>query len=75
MNIRTLRSVLSLLVLIGIAATVVAHDDSAPRSDAECEHGFAGEFPCREIDLLSFLPMSELDRVLDTGATFINDIW
>jgi hypothetical protein len=75
MRKRILRSALTLLVLIGIAATVVAHDDSAPRSDARCEHGFAGELPCHEIDLLSFLSLSELDEMLETGATFINDIW
>ena len=75
MRTRIFRSALSLLALTAIAATVFADDDSAPRSDARCNSGFAGQFPCREIDLLSFLSLSELDGLLETGATFINDIW
>jgi choice-of-anchor B domain-containing protein len=34
-----------------------------------CEHGMAGEWPCRRIDLLSFLP------VADIGGGQTNDIW
>ncbi len=34
-----------------------------------CEGGFAGQYPCNNIDLLSFLPLSEI------GGGSGNDIW
>jgi choice-of-anchor B domain-containing protein len=36
---------------------------------AQCENGFAGPFPCKNVDLQSFVPLAELG-----GATG-NDIW
>jgi choice-of-anchor B domain-containing protein len=38
-------------------------------SDIRCAHGKAGEFPCKGIDLLSFVPMAEL------GGGRASDIW
>jgi choice-of-anchor B domain-containing protein len=38
---------------------------------AHCEHGFAGPFPCREIDLLAFVPATELAG----EAATTNDVW
>lgn len=96
MNTRIAWSVLSILALSGIAATVVAHDDGEDSEEAEtferladeaatrynpaishkkCKSGFAGEFPCRNIDLISLVPISELGSALESGATFVNDIW
>ena len=83
MNTRIAWSVLSMLALSGIAATVVAHDDGEDSADAKsfeplaeaaatmynsaishkrCKSGYAGEFPCHDIDLMSFVPAS-LDKV------------
>lgn len=35
-----------------------------------CENGMAGEYPCDNIDLLAFMPMSEIG-----GGANTNDIW
>ena len=51
------------------AATVASASAHVPRSDERCTNGYAGEFPCDGIDLLSFVPLDQL------GATFVNDIW
>jgi choice-of-anchor B domain-containing protein len=34
--------------------------DLAPRSFTPCTDGFAGQYPCSNIDLLSFLPLSQI---------------
>ncbi len=52
----------------GVAANA-AENSNAPRSHQPCIQGMAGEFPCHQIDLLSYVPSSEL------GASFVNDIW
>ncbi len=46
-----------------------AENSNAPRSFMPCVNGYAGEFPCDKVDLLSFVPSAML------GGTFINDIW
>lgn len=53
----------------GQIANMAALNSNAPRSSAPCVRGYAGEFPCKGIDLLSFVPSDEL------GGSFINDIW
>ena len=50
-------------------ASMAASNSNAPRSAAPCVGGYAGEYPCKGIDLLSFVPSADL------GGTFINDIW
>ena len=50
-------------------ASMAAPNSNAPRSFTPCVRGYAGEFPCSGIDLLSFVPSDVL------GGTFINDIW
>lgn len=40
-----------------------------PIGPIPCRNGFAGPFPCKKVDLLSFVPLSEMG-----GATG-NDIW
>jgi choice-of-anchor B domain-containing protein len=52
----------------GVAARAAANSN-APRSHTPCVQGYAGEFPCNKIDLLSYVPS------VDLGASFINDIW
>jgi choice-of-anchor B domain-containing protein len=52
----------------GVAANA-AEMSNAPLSHQPCIQGMAGEFPCDNIDLLSYVPSSEL------GASFVNDIW
>ncbi len=45
---------------------------SEPRPSAEptrCVNGMAGEFPCRNVDLLSHIGLNEL------GASFVNEVW
>ncbi len=39
---------------------------------AECSEGVAGQFDCKEVDMLSFLP---IDMVGGDGSVRINDIW
>jgi len=51
-----------------IAANAAQNSD-APRSEQPCVRGYAGEFPCSNIDMLSMVPSADL------GATFVNDIW
>jgi choice-of-anchor B domain-containing protein len=41
----------------------------------ECERGFAGDFPCNEIDLLSFLPVDELGGPVSGARAMVNDVW
>jgi choice-of-anchor B domain-containing protein len=41
----------------------------APLQDLSCADGMAGPFPCRDIDLLSYLPHAEI------GGGSGNDIW
>lgn len=50
-------------------AAKAAEGSNAPQSFAPCVGGYAGEFPCNKIDLLSYVPSAEL------GGTFINDMW
>lgn len=38
-------------------------------SDIRCEDGMAGIFPRRQVDLASFIPLSEMDSV------WANDVW
>ena len=52
----------------GVAADA-ADNSNAPRSHTPCVQGYAGEFPCDKVDLLSYVPSADL------GATFVNDIW
>ena len=40
-----------------------------------CQSGFAGQYPCRLVDLLSFLSISDLAAGLDAEASITNDIW
>ena len=51
------------------ATTSGAASSHVPSSAERCIDGYAGEFPCDGIDLLSFTTLDQL------GATFINDIW
>jgi len=50
-------------------AEMAALNSNAPRSHVPCVRGYAGEFPCNGIDLLSFIPSADL------GGTLINDMW
>jgi choice-of-anchor B domain-containing protein len=52
----------------GVAANA-AGNSNAPRSHMPCVQGYAGDFPCNKVDLLSYVPSADL------GGTFINDIW
>jgi len=53
-----------------VVANEAALNANAPEGFAPCVRGMAaGEFPCDNIDMLSFVPHGEL------GTTFVNDIW
>jgi choice-of-anchor B domain-containing protein len=41
---------------------------------ASCEGGFASEFPCREVDLLSFMTLEQLGDS-DSGGLRASDVW
>jgi choice-of-anchor B domain-containing protein len=45
--------------------------EALPATSSPCTNGFAAGYPCHQIDLLSFLPRSELG---DAQAT-LNDLW
>jgi choice-of-anchor B domain-containing protein len=53
----------------GAVAQKAADHSNAPRSFTPCVQGYAGEFPCEKVNLLSYVPSDVL------GATFLNDIW
>lgn len=40
-----------------------------PRTNEKCVDGMAGIFPCKRVNLASFMPLTDMD------ATFSNDIW
>lgn len=40
-----------------------------PLSDIECEDGMAGIFPCENVDLSSFTPLTMIE------SSFVNDVW
>ncbi|MBZ0089847.1 MAG: choice-of-anchor B family protein, partial [Thermoanaerobaculia bacterium] len=42
----------------------------APQHRTPCENGMAGGYPCDKVDLLEFLPLSQIG-----GASGANDIW
>jgi choice-of-anchor B domain-containing protein len=46
-----------------------AANSNAPLSHAPCVRGYAGDFPCDKVDLLSYVPLEAL------GGTWVNDIW
>ena len=50
-------------------AGAVQQRDLAPQGATPCVDGHAGQWPCRNVDLLSFLPMSAL------GGGNANDLW
>jgi choice-of-anchor B domain-containing protein len=43
---------------------------SSPQSFTACQNGFAGIYPCRNVDLLSYLPIAAIG-----GGTNLNDLW
>ena len=50
------------------AANAAGHSN-APSSHVPCVQGYAGEFPCHNVDQLSHLSPADL------GVTFVNDMW
>ncbi len=43
-----------------MVAQKAADNSNAPRSFAPCENGYAAEYPCHKVDLLSFVPSDDL---------------
>jgi len=41
----------------------------------ECEDGFAAGFPCKDVDLMSFVTISELAPGTDPSKVRVNDTW
>jgi len=39
-------------------------------SDVKCENGYAGEYPCNNIDLLSFVPLAELGSTREASDSW-----
>lgn len=52
-----------------MVAQNAAENSNAPRSFAPCKNGYAAEYPCNKVDLLSFVPLDDL------GGYFANDMW
>ena len=54
---------------IGAEQTITILDDDAPPAVTTCSGGMAGTYPCRNVDLMSFLALA------DIGGGEANDIW
>lgn len=52
-----------------LPAPSVAAQNLQPMAETPCVDGFAGEYPCANVDLLSFLPLNSI------GGGEGNDIW
>lgn len=52
-----------------VRADDLVERDMRAQADTECTGGFAGPYPCNNVDLMSFLPLSEM------GGGAGNDIW
>lgn len=48
-----------------------ASEDYGPISDRECDFGFAGPFPCENVDLESYLPLDDIGG----EQAQANDVW
>ncbi len=64
----------------GLVAAVARHGVPPPvptgepvaLSHTHCADGFAGPYPCRDVDLLSFMPRSAVGA---EGSLTLNDVW
>jgi choice-of-anchor B domain-containing protein len=54
---------------VGLVADRQPVQDLAPRAETPCVGGFAGSYPCKNIDLLSFMPLAQI------GGGTGNSIW
>lgn len=75
-HFKLLRPALLVLMLLLLAAAAPAHDeDDPPKGDPSnvatrpCVDGFAGPYPCRHVDLESFVPWNTL------GGGRSSDVW
>ena len=57
----------------GSSATGALASTSSALHDVACENGFAGPFPCRDVDLLAYLPLADIGGTRSNSAA--NDIW
>jgi len=55
---------------IALTAAFAALSFSFSNAQTLCENGFAGEFPCLNVDLMSHLPIDQIG-----GGANMNDIW
>lgn len=44
-------------------------------SDVACQNGMAGKFPCKDVDLLSWIPLPELGATNNPNTTNGSDLW
>ncbi len=44
-------------------------------ANVACENGMAGIFPCKDIDLLSWIPLPELGATMNPSMTNGSDLW
>src|SRR5688500_19815579 len=44
----------------GLQAAAESRDASAPASSAQCRGGVAAGYPCKDVDLMSFLPLASI---------------
>ncbi len=54
----------------GLMGAAAGPKDSTPKTDAKCRDGFAAGYPCKDVDLLSYMPLATIG-----GGEIGNDIW
>ena len=61
--------ILSLLLMAGVTSIAASRAGAASKGSATCKNGTAAGFPCKGIDLQSYLPSADL------GGARIADVW
>jgi len=57
------------LVLTALPGGLTAHAQSGPATNVKCKNGSAGEYPCKNIDLVAHVPADVM------GGAGIADVW
>ena len=66
---RTVLGLVMALVLTALPAGLTAHAQSGPESNIKCKNGSAGQYPCKNIDLVAHVPADVM------GGAGIADVW
>lgn len=58
-----------------ITTTDYRVEDEAGSTAAECRNGMAGGYPCKNVDLLSMIPLADLSKKIGGSTQEANDVW